>query len=329
MIKNNTQFLIENEKFNPNFEFPFSKDISTNDVINIYENFKKIFPYNSSVSKEINVRNRLKNIINDFDVLLLDAFGVINVGNSLIPGIIETLNEARDKGVVTIILTNGATFCSEKKINQFHDYGLDFSYDEIVSSRDVTERFLSMNHKPSNIGVLGNKDKDLNIQNSNTINLEKNIEIFDEVDSFVFLGTSSWDTDYQEILKASLLSKPRPFFVSNPDIVAPHNNYFSIEPAYFTFRLINDGVNLPIWFGKPFSTIFEIAFEKISNNTGKPIDLSRIGMVGDSLHTDILGANSVGIKSILMTKFGLLKEVNVPSLIKKTNIIPDYIVEAP
>ncbi len=329
MIKNNTQFLIENEKFNSKFVFPYPNKLSSQKVIDIYENFIKIFPKITTKPNEIKVRKRLRNILKDFDVLFLDAFGVINLGNDLVPGIIDTLNEAKDEGILVLIITNGATFCSEKKINQFCNLGLDFSYDEIISSRDVTERFLSLHHRPSKIGVLGNKDKDIEIQNSNTINLEKNIDDFENVDSFIFLGTSSWDTDYQEILKESLLSNPRPFFVSNPDIVAPHNNFFSLEPAYFSLKLINDGINLPIWFGKPFPTIFEMAIEKIYMNAGKVIDLSRVGMVGDTLHTDILGANSNGIKSILMTNYGLLRDSNIPSLIKKTNIIPDYIVERP
>ena len=46
------------------------------------------------------------------------------------------------------------------------------------------------------------------------------------------------------------------------------------------------------------------------------------GMVGDTLHTDILGANNIGIKSILMTKYGLFRNQNVGKMIKKTGIIP-------
>ena len=57
--------------------------------------------------------------------------------------------------------------------------------------------------------------------------------------------------------------------------------------------------------------------------------MSRIGMVGDTLHTDILGANSIGIKSILMTKYGFLRNQNIASCIKKTGIIPDYLIEGP
>ena len=205
----------------------------------------------------------------------------------------------------------------------------EFSYDEIISSRDATERFLSTHLKPSKIGVLGNKDEELNIKNSITIDLAKDIEQFDEMDTFIFLGTSYWDSDFQDLLKDSLTSNPRPFFVSNPDIVAPHKDFFSIEPGYFTLKLINEGINLPLWFGKPFSTIFEMALEKVQFITGSSINMSRIGMVGDTLHTDILGANSIGIKSVLMTNYGLLRDQNIASVIKKTGIIPDYLIEGP
>ena len=329
MTNNNQQFLIQHEEFNKNFIFPSVKNINTQQVISLYENFKKILPHSQKYSRDVKVRRNLSDILDEFDVLFLDAFGVINIGDKLIPRIIETLNIARDKGICIIILTNGATYCSEKKINQFYNLGLEFSYDEIISSRDATERFLSIHLKPSKIGVLGNKDEKLNIKNSITVNLAKDIEAFDEMDSFIFLGTSYWDSDFQDLLKVSLTSNPRPFFVSNPDIVAPHKGYFSIEPGYFSLKLINEGINLPLWFGKPFSTIFEMALEKVQFITGSSIDMSRIGMVGDTLHTDVLGANSIGIKSILMTKYGLLRNQNIASCIKTTGIIPDYLVEGP
>ena len=329
MTNNNQQFLIQHEEFSKKFVFPSVKNIDSQQVLSLYENFKKILPNSQKYSRDVKIRKNLSNILDEFDVLFLDAFGVINIGDKLIPRIIETLNIARDKGICIIILTNGATYCSEKKINQFYNLGLEFSYDEIISSRDVTERFLSIHLKSSKIGVLGNKDEKLNIKNSLTIDLTKDIELFDEVDSFIFLGTSYWDSDFQDLLKVSLSSNPRPFFVSNPDIVAPHKDYFSIEPGYFSLKLINEGINLPLWFGKPFSTIFEMALEKVQFITGSSIDMSRIGMVGDTLHTDILGANSIGIKSVLMTNFGFLRNQNIAEVIKKTKIIPDYLVEGP
>ena len=106
------------------------------------------------------------------------------------------------------------------------------------------------------------------------------------------------------ILFNSLKENPRPLFVANPDLVAPHEEKFSIEPAYYVSHLVKNGIHLPFWLGKPFPTIFELAMNRINELSGRFIPLSKIGMVGDTLHTDILGANSFGLKSILMG-FGL------------------------
>ena len=326
---NNVHFPIERIDLQNKLKFPLIKNLNPSEIIKIYNYFSSIFPINNSGNLNTNVSNNLKDILDNFDVLFLDAFGVLNIGNELVPGIIETINIARDKGIILLILTNGATYNSSKKINQFFELGLDFSYDEIISSRDVAERFLSLNQPDGIIGILGNRDEKINLQEKETLNLENNIDKFDEVSSFLFLGTSNWDPMYQEILKESLLSKPRPFFVSNPDIVAPHLDKFSIEPAFYTFHLINDGVNLPIWFGKPFPQIFEMALERVEAITGMNINLSRVAMVGDTLHTDILGANSFGIKSVLMTKHGLFKDEKISQMIKDTGIIPDFIVQSP
>ncbi len=307
---------------------PSIKDLSSVKVVNIYENFRQILP-NVNFSKiETRVSENLEDILNNFEVLFLDAFGVINLGNELVPGIKKTIEIARDRGIILIILTNGATFNSSKKINQFFELGLEFSFDEIISSRDVAERFLNLNNPQGSLGLLGDQD-DFKIPNLLSVQLEENLDKFDEVNSFLFLGTSKWDSMVQEILQDTLLRKPRPIFVANPDLVAPHVSKFSIEPGFYTFHLINNGVNLPIWFGKPFPLIFQMALDKVKSITGKNINLSKIGMVGDTLHTDILGANCFGIKSILMTNHGLLKNNKISTLIKKTGIIPDFIVQNP
>ena len=205
MTNKNQQFLIQHEEFNKNFVFPSINSINTQQVITLYENFKKILPHSQKYSKDLKVRRNLRDILDEFDVLFLDAFGVINIGDQLIPSIIETLNTARDKGICVIILTNGATYCSQKKINQFYNLGLEFSYDEIISSRDATERFLSTHLKPSKIGVLGNKDEELNIKNSITVDLAKEIEQFDEMDTFIFLGTSYWAVSYTHLTLPTIL----------------------------------------------------------------------------------------------------------------------------
>ena len=247
----------------------------------------------------------------------------------LIPGIIETLEKARQKNITLLVVTNGASNNSFKKRDQLASLGLEFSNDEIISSRETAEIFLSFNQPEGPLGVLGNVGNNFNIPNLSCFELEQDLDMFDEMNSFILLGTLQWDTVWQEILFNSLKANPRPLFVANPDLVAPHEKKFSMEPAYYVSHLIKNGIHLPFWLGKPFPTIFELAINRLNELSGRHIPLSRIGMVGDTLHTDILGANSFGLKSILMTKYGLFKNTNVGSIIKKTKISPDYIVESP
>ncbi len=324
-----SEFVLEKFQFDENFKIPPIKSINASSVINIYEGMRDFFPKYQETNEDIILAPRLENILDNFDALLLDAFGVLNVGSSLVPGIIKTLEKARQKNITLLVVTNGASNNAFKKRDQLSLLGLEFSNDEIISSRETAEIFLSFNQPKEPMGVMGNIGHDLNISNLNCVDLEQDIDMFDKMNSFILLGTLQWDTIWQEILFNSLKANPRPLFVANPDLVAPHEKKFSIEPAYYVSHLIKNGIHLPFWLGKPFPTIFELAVNRINELSGRHIPLSRIGMVGDTLHTDILGANSFGIKSILMTKHGLFKNMNVGSIIKKTNISPDYIVESP
>ena len=324
-----SEFVLEKFQFDQKFVIPPVKDMNANSVINMYESMRDFFPKYQDNNQEIILAPRLDNILDDFDALLLDAFGVLNVGNSLVPGIIKTLEKARQKNITLLVVTNGASYNSFKKRDQLSSLGLEFSNDEIISSREAAEIFLSFNQPQQPLGVLGNRGNNLNIPNFNCVELEQDLEMFDKMNSFILLGTLKWDTVWQEILFHSLKSNPRPLFVANPDLVAPQGQNFSIEPAYYISHLIKNGIHLPFWLGKPFPTIFELATTRVHELAGRHVPLSRIGMVGDTLHTDILGANSFGLKSILMIKHGLFKNINVGSIIKKTNITPDYIVEAP
>jgi len=287
------------------------------------------FPSYQTILDQTTIAPKLENILDHFDALLLDAFGVLNTGSKLVPGIISTLNKARNKGITLLVVTNGASNNTFKKRDQLSDLGLEFSDDEIISSRDAAEIFLSFNQPEGPIGILGNIGNNFKIPNIDCVELEQDYSMFDQMKSFIMLGSIKWDPVWQEMLLNSLKDNPRPLFVANPDLVAPHETKFSIEPAYYISLLIKNGVHLPFWLGKPFPTIFEIALNRINELSGRHIPLSRIGMVGDTLHTDILGANSFGLKSILMTKYGLLRKSNVGEIIKRTNIVPDYIVESP
>ena len=80
----------------------------------------------------------------------------------------------------------------------------------------------------------------------------------------------------------------RPVLVGNPDITAPHPDEFTAEPAYWMARAMQQ-----IPFGQS-GLASRIRWPlhwpiNVCVSAGRQLDKSRIAMVGDSLHTDILG----------------------------------------
>ena len=74
---NNAHFPIERINLQNKFKIPLIKDLNSMEIINIYNNFSSIFPVNNSENLSTNVSKNLNNILDKFDVLFLDAFGVI------------------------------------------------------------------------------------------------------------------------------------------------------------------------------------------------------------------------------------------------------------
>ena len=81
-----------------------------------------------------------------------------------------------------------------------------------------------------------------------------------------------------------------------------------------------------IKFGKPDSQMFMFAMEHLQHN-GMQVERKDILMVGDTLHTDILGGNKFGIKTALVLS-GNTTERNAQLLINATGVVPDYIFES-
>ena len=97
-----SEFVLEKFQFDQNFIIPPVKNMNADSVINIYENMRNFFPKYQENNHDIIIAPRLENILDNFDALLLDAFGVLNVGSSLTPGIIKTLEKARQKNIVSL-----------------------------------------------------------------------------------------------------------------------------------------------------------------------------------------------------------------------------------
>lgn len=266
----------------------------------------------------------LAEIADRFDVFLLDAFGVLNIGEAAIPGTPERVKALKAAGKRVLVVSNAAGFPHSALLEKYSRLGYEFAPDEVVTSR-VTLLEGLIGRQDMHWGLMATRSTGLrDLEGLHLTYLEEDPEPYDKVDGVLMIGSAVWTEERQSLLEAALAKRPRPVLVGNPDIVAPRETGFSVEPGHFAHRLADKTEIIPEFFGKPFSNIYDIAFERLGE-----VDRSRVLMVGDSLHTDILGARHVGISSALISHYGFFAGQDAEAAVSAAGIVPDFIVERP
>lgn len=293
-----------------------------------YYNHSKLFPLKDAPQKACQFVDSLLAIKDEYDILLLDGFGVLNVGGSAVPHMPQTIKTLQSLGKETFILTNGASYPTDIRAKMYPKLGYDLKENHIISSRDAVEAELphfGITKAGKTWGVIVGDGAFIERLPANTVLLSK--ENIDRVDGFIFLATSYWNEEWQQRLTESLIKHRRPLIIGNPDISAPLETSFSVEPGFYAIELLKFMPDLEITFcGKPFQNVYKSAFARIQSTIGD-FDTSRVLMVGDTLHTDILGGNEAGCKTLLKADWGFLRGRDPMPFIEASGIRPDFIIK--
>ncbi len=306
--------------------------MSFNAAIEIYRRLEEYWP-KTNPQKNITTqsKDRLRDVMGEYGALLLDGFGVLNVGGAAIDGAAEMLEQAEKQGISIIVVTNGASKSSDEVAKKYQGFGLNITAKQIVSSRDAMIHYLQ--NKGAEIKRLGVIDSNVSLPEISGIEAvaldPQNPKEWDEVDAIGFFGAVNWNENWQQMLKKNMAAGKK-ILVANPDVTAPYEGGFTREPGFWIAKAAegNDGLRHIIWLGKPFPYIFKVARERLAElQRGDEAKELRIAMVGDSLHTDILGGQNADIDTILIKEHGLFRGGKTDQAIKKTNINPTIITK--
>ncbi|MEP1353424.1 MAG: HAD-IIA family hydrolase [Tateyamaria sp.] len=260
----------------------------------------------------------------DTDVFLLDAFGVLNIGETAIPGVPQRVAKLQKAGKRVMVVSNAAGFPHANLMRKSQRLGYDFDPDDVITSRKAALAGLA-EMPATRWGLMANESLGReDLDHLDITYLAEDASAYDAAEGFILMGSAVWTEQRQMLLEASLIRNPRPFIVGNPDIVAPREDGFSTEPGSYAHRLGDATGVEPHFFGKPFQSIFDLAFARLGD-----FDPNRTVMVGDSLHTDILGGQAAGIKSALISGYGFFAGHEIDGPIKMSGICPDYILDRP
>jgi len=250
---------------------------------------------------------------------LLDMWGVVHDGFHALPGAINTLNQLRvNKKKILFISNSSRPAASLEKLMDGMGIHRHEHYDHIHSSGDaVIEGLSDTSNKFSkkHYYYLGDTEHSHpllpHIKGEQVLSLDEA--------SYVLLTalTPTIDMVLEEALEKNLT-----LICANPDIVAPHGKVISYCPGLAAQKYEKKGGHV-IYYGKPFPPIYESSLKKI----GSP-PLKNILTVGDSLHTDIKGANAMGLDSLLIHS-GIHHADSLDMLknkFKKESAFPTYIL---
>jgi HAD superfamily hydrolase (TIGR01459 family) len=244
----------------------------------------------------------LREIVDGYDALLLDQWGVLHGGVEPYPKVLETLAELRRAGKPVAVLSNAPRRAQHAE-GRLRRIGVPAdAYDRLVTSGDSAHAALAARDDPAH-AALGS--------------------------AYLFIGPG-WDTglveglDYrpvEEVAQADFLlavglydeadpiERYDPLFAAaaardlvmvcvNPDIVIHRQGGITAPCAGWLAQHYRAAHGGPvIYHGKPDPAIFRRAARALGQGEG-----ARILVVGDSLATDIQGAVAAGYDSLFVAR---------------------------
>jgi len=256
-------------------------------------------------------------IADRFDLIVLDAWGVLNLGAVPIAGAAAAVRRLRTLGKRIMVLSNDGTSEPAAAAARHRARGFDFTAAEIVVGIELLPDALAGRAGP--LGIICDGAPPFPGLTQDMVRLGDDPADYDRVAGVLFLSSDGWSEERQALLERSLARRPRPLIIGNPDIVSPETQAMAAEPGYYAHRLADAVGIAPIFCGKPFAPIYALLRARHPD-----VAPERVLCVGDTLHTDILGARVAGHASLLIED-GFCRERDAVALAAECGIWPDFI----
>lgn len=238
----------------------------------------------------------IKDVIDHYDAFVIDLWGVIHNGRKPYPGAIETLKNLKDLKKTTLLLSNSPrrVFASEEHLTNM---GLSRDlYTHIYTSGEDTHQGLK-NRPDVWHQQLGERFYHIGPEFHHPMYTGLNYQKTSSPVEADFLLTTGADfphiEDYEADLKSGL-DRNLPMLCANPDRVVVHDGKIILCCGAVAERYEQMGGNV-FYHGKPYPTIYQPVLTLLEG-----VPPSRILAIGDSLSTDIKGAQTQNIDGTLI-----------------------------
>ncbi len=285
------------------------------------------------------VLSNFRQVVHKYEAFIIDIWGVLWDGIEPYQHSIDSLKKLISLKKYIILLSN-APRRSQVVSKRLESIGIDNSfYHKIISSGEICRlKFLKNQELIKNIGYsyyfIG-QQQDHTI--TELLNLSETYNIR-EANFLLVCGTRNFEdtlNDYTEELELALKYKI-PLICANPDKVVIRKTGDLLICAGTMADYYKKKGGVVYQYGKPFLDTYRMCFEHLSK-TNIGIKKNNILCIGDSLETDILGANKFGLESLfivngihknqLNSNGSIISELYLKKFFDKKKIVPEYVLE--
>lgn len=266
----------------------------------------------------------LTEVIKSYDVLIFDIWGVLYDGVEPYQDSISFLNHALDSGKQVIFLSNTPR-PSTIMAGKFQSWGLDMTKVKVYTSGDaLREQLTAWNDEV--FRNLGKKCYHLGADRNEDILRDIKIDLTDDITEADFLLISAYLEEYEDLsVYDNLLKNAADLKLQaicpNPDLSVNQSDGIRYCAGTLAQKYENFG-GIVHYYGKPDVRVYEALFNRYLQG----VDRSKILMIGDTLDTDILGANRAKIDSALVLT-GNGAKIAADILAGKTDLFKNYLGE--
>ncbi len=247
-----------------------------------------------------------------YKVVTVDAYGVFNFGQGISKAVIDTFAQWVAQGIKVIILSNTtsvadateASYAKKGVVKGIH-------YSHMMTSGQFAYEAIQAGELPVAgkrfyvFGTANFKHPELPCPAIFNNSEYQVVEDVNEAD-FIYCGIPQINGEDRVDLAdfapevERLVATGLPMVCANPDMTANEGGRFVVRQGTISALFEKLGGKV-VYYGKPNSRIYDLAIQRFCSDVSK----DEILMIGDTVRTDILGANRAGIKSCLVLEGGV------------------------
>jgi len=239
--------------------------------------------------------------------IIFDVDGVLEYQGKVYPKAIRTVETLREKGIVIRFLTNSTLKSRKSCAEKLRKQGFNIFDDEVITASSATAMYLK-DENPRSCWVMVERE-----------GLDEFQEFSQNMENpeYIVIGDNRSKFDFEHLNKAlRLLLKGSALLGMQSELTDSSMGEAELNVGSWVKMLeLASGVKAT-YIGKPSKYVFDLTLKTMG------LKKDEVVMVGDRISSDVKGAKTFGIKSILI-KTGEFDEKELDGSIE-----PDYIIDS-